>query len=196
MKKIFITAIFLVLGISAFSQSGITALQYSMGFGTGDMHDFIGKASFRGFTIDYRKLVQQNIGVGVDIGWNVFYEEKPWDVYEGKNNVTYSGKQWRYSNHFPMLVAADYYKDVNAQVSAYGGLGVGTMYSLQNTDMGAYTFEKDAWHFVLRPEIGILIQPSPGVGFTVASKYYYGFKAGDLPAQGFVTINVGFVFVQ
>ena len=26
-------------------------------------------------------------------------------------------------------------------------------------------------------------------------KYYYGFKAGDLPAQGYFTINVGFVFV-
>jgi hypothetical protein len=30
----------------------------------------------------------------------------------------------------------------------------------------------------------------------IASKYYYGFKAGDLPAQGFVTINVGFVFTN
>jgi outer membrane protein len=196
MKKIFITLIILVSGIWIFAQNGITTVQYSMGFGTGDMHDFIGKASFRGFTLDYRKLVQPNVGVGVDLGWNVFYEEKAWDVYEGQNNVTYSGKQWRYSNHFPMLVAADYYKDVNAELSAYGGLGVGTMYSLQNTDMGAYTFEKDAWHFVVRPEIGILFQPSPGVGFTIASKYYYGFKAGDLPAQGFVTINVGFVFIQ
>jgi outer membrane protein len=196
MKRIFITAIFLVLVVTMFSQSGITTLQYSIGFGTGDMHDYIGNVSFRGFTFDYRKLVQPNIGVGVDIGWNVFYEEKPWDVYEGQNNITYSGKQWRYSNHFPMLVGVDYYVNPGAEMSVYGGLGLGTMYSLQNTDMGAYTFEKDAWHFVLRPEIGVLIQPAPGVGFTILSKYYYGFKAGDLPAQGFVTINIGFVFVQ
>jgi hypothetical protein len=196
MKRIFIIVIISVLSIPMFGQTGITSLQYSMGFGTGDMHDFISKASFRGFTIDYRKLVRSNVGVGVDIGWNVFYEEKAWDVYEGQNNITYSGKQWRYSNHFPMLFAADYYTNPGAEFSAYGGLGVGTMYSLQNTDMGSYTFEKDAWHFALRPEIGILIQPSPGLGFTIASKYYYGFKAGDLPAQGFFTINVGFVFVQ
>jgi hypothetical protein len=196
MKKIFTATIFLVLGITAIAQTNITSLQYSMGFGTGDMHDYITKASFRGFTIDYRKLVQSNVGVGVDIGWNVFYEEKPWAVYEGQNNVTYSGKQWRYSNHFPMLLGADYYLNPDAQVSAYGGLGLGTMYSLQNTDMGSYTFEKDAWHFAVRPEIGIMIKPSPGVGFTIVSKYYYGFKAGDLPAQGFFTINVGFVFEQ
>jgi outer membrane protein len=170
MKKILIIAIVLVLAIPAFSQSSITALQYSMGFGTGEMNDYIGKASFRGFTVDYRKLVQSNVGVGVDIGWNVFYEEKAWDIYEGQNNVTYSGKQWRYSNHFPMLVAADYYTDVNKELSAYGGLGIGTMYTLQNTDMGAYTFEKDAWHFALRPEVGILYQPSPGTAFFLVSE--------------------------
>jgi len=193
MKKIFIIAIFSVLGISVFAQSSITALSYSIGFGTGDMHDYISKTSFRGFTIDYRKLVQSNVGVGVDIGWNVFYEEKPYDTYEYKD-ITYSAKQWRYSNHWPILVAADYYMNPGEQISAFAGLGLGTMYTLQNTDMGSYTFEKDAWHFALRPEIGVLIQPSQGVGIMVASKYYYGFKAGDLPAQGFVTINVGFVF--
>jgi outer membrane protein len=195
MKKIFIITIFSVIAISAFSQGNLTALQYSMGFGTGDMHDFISAVSFRGFTIDYRHLVQPNVGVGFDLSWNVFYDELPDDVYES-GNVTISGKQWRYSNHFPMLVAADYYYQPGSTVSGFAGLGLGTMYSLQNTDMGTYTLERDAWHFVLRPEIGVLLKAAPGVGFTVNTKYYYGFKAGDLPAQGFVTINVGFVFAQ
>jgi len=61
--------------------------------------------------------------------------------------------------------------------------------------MSAYTFEKDAWHFVLRPEIGVLIKAAPGVGIMLASKYYYGFKAGDLPSQAYLTINIGFVFI-
>ncbi len=194
MKKIFFLTILSVITISAFSQTNLTALQYSMGFGAGEMHDFINPASFRGFTVDYRSLVRPNVGVGVDIGWNVFYDEMPDDVYEYKN-LTYSGKQWRYSNHFPMLAAADYYMKPDAQVSGFAGLGLGTMYTLQNTDMSTYTFEKDAWHFVIRPEIGVIIKAAPGVGLMLASKYYYGFKAGDLPAQGYFTINVGFVFV-
>ena len=195
MKKIFIIIIFSVIAISAFSQTSLTALQYSMGFGAGEMHDYISKASFRGFTIDYRHLVQSNVGVGFDLSWNVFYDELPDDVYE-KGNLTLSGKQWRYSNHFPVLVAADYYYEPSSTVFGFAGLGIGTMYSLQNTDMGTYTFERDAWHFVLRPEIGVLLEAAPGVGFTLNTKYYYGFKAGDLPAQGFFTLNVGFVFVQ
>lgn len=195
MKKIFFIAIILVFASSAFSQTSMTALQYSMGFGTGDMHDFIAPASFRGFTVDYRKFVSSNVGVGVDIGWNVFYDELPAAEYTSKK-ITYYGKQWRYSNHFPMLVAADYYVNPSEMIVPFVGLGVGTMYSLQNTDMSQYTFEKDAWHFALRPEIGILFNAASGVGFKVSSKYYYGFKAGDLPAQGYATINVGFVFVQ
>jgi hypothetical protein len=195
MKKIFILTIFLALGLASFSQNNFTASQYSMGFGAGDMHDFIGKASFRGFTIDYRYMSQPAVGVGFDIGWNVFYEELPDDIYD-YGDITVSGKQWRYSNHFPILAAVDYFFRPDAQLSGYTGLGIGTMYSLRNLDMGTYTFEWDAWHFALRPEIGLLFNLAPGVNFNVAGKYYYGFKAGDLPAQGYFTLNVGFAVVK
>jgi len=194
MKKIFIIAVFAFLFVTAYSQRSITSFQYSIGFGTGNMHDYISPASFRGFTVDYRNMINANVGLGVDIGWNVFYDEMPDATYEYQN-ITYSGKQWRYGNYFPMLVAADYYFKPDAQISGYGGLGIGTMYTLQNTDMATYTFEKDAWHFALRPEFGVLIKAAPGVGLTLAWKYYYGFKAGDLPAQGYMTLNFGFVFV-
>jgi hypothetical protein len=194
MKKIFILIIISALGMSSFSQDNLTALQYSMGFGTGNMHDFISKASFRGFTFDYRNLVQPNLGVGVEFGWNVFYDEIPEGTYEYQN-LTISGKQWRYSNHFPMLGSFDYYIHPDDIVTGFVGLGLGTMYSLQNTDMGTYTYEKDAWHFAFRPELGVILKAGPGIGFTVNTKYYYGVKAGDLPSQGYFTINVGFVFV-
>ena len=195
MKKIFIVAVLSLLTVTAFSQSNFTSLQYSVGFGTGNMHDYISAVSWRGFTFDYRSYVQSNIGVGFELGWNVFYEEKPDAVYDYEN-ITYAGKQWRYSNHWPALLAADYFMEMDGGVTPYVGLGLGTMYTLQNTDMGTYSFEKDAWHFAIRPELGILIQPAPGLGINLVSKYYYGLKAGDLPAQGYVTINVGFVFVN
>jgi hypothetical protein len=195
MKKILILFAFIVLSISAFSQSTLFSFQYSMGFGAGNMHDFIKPASFRGFTIDYRNLVTENIGLGFDMGWNVFYDEMPDANYEYQN-VTYTGKQWRYSNEFPILGAMDYYFTKSGDIFPYAGLGVGTMYSLQNTDMGTYTFENDAWHFALRPEIGVILDMGGGSGFNIVTKYYHGFKAGDLPSQGYFTINVGFVFVN
>ena len=193
MKKIFII-LFSVIALSSSGQS-ITAIQYSMGFGSGDLGDFVGQPSFRGFTIDYRKLVQPNIGVGFDLGWNVFYEEKSYDTYTA-GTVSYSGKQYRYNNQFPMLFAADYYLKPGEQINPFVGLGIGTMYSLRNTDMGMFTVEQDAWNFALRPEIGVLFEANPNMSLAVTGKYYYGFEAGDLPAQSYFALNVGFVFTK
>jgi len=193
MKKILIILLSAV-ALSSSAQS-LTALQYSMGFGTGDLGDFVSQASFRGFTIDFRKLVQPNIGVGFDIGWNVFYEERAYDTYT-QGTVSYSGKQYRYNNQFPMLLAADYYFKPGEQINPFAGIGLGTMYSLRNTDMGQYTLEEDAWNFALRPEIGVMFQANPNMALAVTGKYYYGFEAGDLPAQSYFALNVGFVFTK
>ena len=193
MKRI-LTILLMVAGIPAFSQS-FTSFQYSMGFGTGDLGDFIGTPSFRGFTIDYRGLVQPNVGVGVDVGWNVFYSEKANDDYTIEN-LSYSGKQYRYNNQLPILFAADYYMKPDERVNPFVGIGIGTMFSRRNTDMGQYTLQQDAWHFALRPEVGILYEAQPGLSFTVTGKYYHGFEAGDLPAQSFFALNFGFVFTK
>lgn len=192
--KILSFILFIVAGVPAFSQN-ITSLQYSMGFGTGDLGDYIGKPSFRGFTIDYRRLVQPNVGIGVDAGWNVFYAEKEYDVYTVEN-LSVGGRQYRYNNQIPLLFAVDYYLSPDDAINPFVGLGLGTMYSRRNTDMGQYTLEEDAWHFAIRPEVGLLYELSPGFSFSVAAKYYMGFAAGDLAAQNYFALNFGFVFKQ
>jgi outer membrane protein len=192
MKKIIVFAL-LIYSLAAAAQNSVTTIQYSMGFGTGDLGSYINKASFRGFIIDYRKMVQPNIGVGVDMGWNVFYEEKPYDTYtSGSNDI--SGKQFRYNNQFPMLVAADYYLSPGEKINPFAGIGIGTMYSLRNTDMGTWTLEQNAWHFALCPEAGVLLNIKPGLDFSLSAKYYHGFKSGDLSAQSYFALNLGFVF--
>jgi outer membrane protein len=191
MKKILLLLL-ITVSVPALSQN-LTSLQYSMGFGTGDLGDFIDKPSFRGVTLDYRKLVQPNIGVGIDIGWNVFYSEQAYDVYTIEN-LSYSGKQYRYNNQIPVLFAADYYLSPDEPINPFVGFGVGTMYSRRNTDMGQYTLKQDAWHFAIRPEIGILYEVSSDVSFSVTGKYYMGFEAGDLDAQNYFALNFGFVF--
>jgi hypothetical protein len=194
MKKIFYI-LFFVAAVPAFSQSSITSLQYPIGFGSGDLGSFISVPSFRGFTIDYRRMLQPNIGLGIDVGWNVFYSEKSFDTYDN-GNLTFSGKQWRYSNHIPILLAVDYYLKPGEQLNAFAGLGIGTMYSLRNTDMGQFTLEEEAWHFALRPEVGLIIKATEDVSFSVTGKYYYGLESGDLASQGYFTMNFGIVFTK
>lgn len=192
--KILFLILFAIASFPAFSQN-LTALQYSIGFGTGDLADFIDRPSFRGFTIDYRRMVQPNIGVGVDVGWNVFYSEEDKGVYTVEN-LSVSGKQFRYNNQIPLLFAVNYYLQPGEQINPFAGIGIGTMYSRRNTDMGQYTIEEEAWHFALKPEIGILFEMNEAMSFSVTGKYYMGFEAGDLDAQNYFALNFGFVFRQ
>jgi outer membrane protein W len=190
MKKIFLITAFYVCTVGALYAQSNTSLTYSIGFTTGDLNEFIGNTSFRGIGLDYRKMVQPNIGVGLSFGWNVFYEELNRATYT-IDNVSLTGKQYRYSNHFPMLVTGSYFLKPGEEMNPFVGLGIGTIYTKRNTDMNLYTLEQEAWNFALQPEIGIQRTFDGGAGFTISGKYFYGFKSGnelDEP-QSYFAIN-------
>jgi hypothetical protein len=172
---------------------GYTSFQYAMGIPAGDLNSFISKPSFRGFLFEYRRNITDNISAGLDLGWNVFYERKSNDTYTVKD-ASISGVQYRYSNEFPMLVSIDYSFSQGNKVQPYASFGIGTIYSLRDTDMGIYRYEQDAWHFGLKPEIGAIFEMSDVVGFKLAAKYYHGFAAGDLESQGYFSVSAGLAF--
>jgi opacity protein-like surface antigen len=192
MKKVLYILLFAVLASSANAQETYVSWQYSMGFGSGDLHSYINPASFRGVTFNYSKFVKPGVALGFELGWNVFYEKKPFDTYT-TGNFSYSGKQWRHSNNVPMLFTAGYFLNTDDKITPFAGLGIGTMYTERRTDFGTYAFTNDAWQFAMKPELGIIFQ-TDGASLLLSSKYYYGFKGGDLPAQSYFTLNVGLLF--
>src|SRR5690348_6321176 len=134
MKKIIfiISFCFITVG-AAFAQSN-TTISYSVGFPVGDLSDYITNVSWRGVSLDFRKMVNPNIGVGFSTGWNVFYESMGRNTYT-VDNQSLTGKQYRYSNHFPIYINPTYYLRPDDTVNPYFTLGIGTIYSLRNTDM-------------------------------------------------------------
>jgi hypothetical protein len=194
MKKALYILLFLGVTSSAIGQSGFMSWQYSMGFGAGNQHDYIGQTSFRGVTYNYSKIVRDNVAVGLEIGWNAFYEAKSNATYT-RGNFDLSGKQYRYSNHVPILATVGYYFNPENELIPFLNFGIGTMYSERRTSMGQWEIYQDAWPFTVKPEVGFILNTG-GMAFSVSSKYYYGFKTGDLPAHGYFTINIGFVFIN
>lgn len=194
MKKILILALMGFAPTSLFSQSNFS-MSYSMGFPSGDLKDFISKASFRGIAFDYRYNIAPDKALGFNVGINTFYDELPTDTYTIEN-ISLTGRQYRYSNNIPMLATATYYLTPHDFVKPYATLGIGTMYSRRNTDMNLYTFEQDAWNFTLQPEVGVKFETTDHVEIVLSGKYLHGFAAGSelKEAQSYFCLNVGLSF--
>lgn len=197
MKKILLITFISLCSIGSLYAQSNTSVYYSVGFATGDLGDYISQPSFRGIGLDYNKMIQPNIGVGFSIGWNVFYEDKPYDTYT-VDNVSLSGKQYRYSNHWPMLLSGSYYLKPGEAINPFVGLGVGTIYTLRNTNMNLYTVELDAWNFALQPQVGVQFSVDDATAITLIAKYNNAFHAGgELDTdQSYFTINLGFAFIR
>ena len=179
----------------SYAQENHLTVSYSISFPMGDMGDFISPVSFRGVTLDYQNMVSSNIGLGFTAGWNVFYEEKALDTYTVENQ-SLTGKQYRYSNQVPVLFKAAFYISPDDVISPFVGLGVGTMYSRRNTDMGIYTWRQEAWHFALGPEVGFHYAVGYDNALAVSLQYYLGFQAGNEldEDQSYLALKLGFRF--
>jgi outer membrane protein len=195
MKKFIALVIFcsLVSVTSVFSQAeNHFAINYDISFGTGDLGDFISAPSFRGASMEYRYAVSNNILVGMDLAWNVFYEQRDYDSYTS-GTKTLSGVQYRYQNEVPLLVTADYVFMTDKEFQPFIGLGIGTIYTERVTEMGIWYIEENPWQFAMKPEAGFLYNMSMGTALKFAVKYNAGF-GGDLGTQGFITISTGLAF--
>jgi outer membrane protein len=196
MKKIFLFIVFaIVLFMHKVNAQSYTTTSYSIGIPTGDLGDFISNVSWRGFAIDYRKLIQPNLGIGISSGLNTFYEERPSAAYT-IDNRTLSGKQWRYSNNVPIMLSGDYYLKPGDNINPFVGLGVGTIYTVRRTDMGVFSLDQNAWSFAFQPQVGMIYMFNSFAGISLSAKYSYGLAAGDLNnAQSFMSFNIGYVFM-
>jgi opacity protein-like surface antigen len=196
MKKIIFLTIFcsLLIATKGYSQQeSYISVKYAVSFGSGDMADFISAASWRGAVVEYRAAVKSNLLIGVDLGWNVFYEKKEKDTYT-LGTISLSGVQFRYQNEVPILLSADYLISSGKPLKPYVGLGIGTLYSKRETDMNLYRLEEKTWHFALKGELGLLYELSYSTSLKFAAKYYHGFKTDKLDSQGYFSLSLGVAF--
>jgi outer membrane protein len=93
----------------------------------------------------------------------------------------------------PLLVAIDYVFRPEKSFQPYLGVGIGTMYSERNTQMGIWLVEENPWQFALKPELGLMYKFAYSNAIKLGVKYYNGF-GGDLGTQSYITVSVGVAF--
>lgn len=169
-------------------------LAYPIAFPLSDMNDYISNTSFRGVSMEFNNFIKPNLNVGVETGWNIFYERVDNKVYT-EETASISGVQYRYTNTFPIIAGAKYYKiNNNSNIRPFIGVGAGTLYVDRDTDFGLYRINNDAWQFCIRPELGVGFRMAAGGAFVLSAKYFAGFEAEDLDGQSYISVNLGFIF--
>jgi hypothetical protein len=185
----------LIAGTDLFAQSSFI-VSYPISFPRSDLRNYTSKTSFRGINFEFLHEVKPNIGVGIETGWNVFYEHADKMDYKS-GTATISGVQFRYTNAVPIVVQTKYILNPgNKKMNPYFGLGVGTLYVNRSTDFGLYRISTNTWQFCVHPEAGLLFQLQSGVKALVGAKYYAATSSSDLDAQSFLSLNIGFVFAS
>jgi hypothetical protein len=193
--KLSLICLALLLPFMGKAQDGYTyhGLSYSMAVPLSGLNNYIDAGSFRGFNYEGYHEMSAKFAIGWLFGWNVFNSELRNETFV-KDNITLTGNQFRYENEFPMLVRGMYLIGAPGGIRPYAGAGLGVTYNKRRTDIGLYEVEKDAWHFTMAPELGVLIPVRESI-ITASVRYYYGVKAGDLDSQSYVSFNLGFMLV-
>jgi len=171
----------------------IYMLEYSIAVPVGDLRDFINDPSFRGFNFGYRNMVDNNVALGVDIGWQTFFEKKNLATYyDGTAALT--GTQYRYTNCFTASMQADYVWGDGKDLRPFIGAGLGTFYCRRTLDMGLYRLEKRPWQFLIQPEAGISLYLANGNALILSTNFYWGMKTKELESQSFVGFGLTYAF--
>jgi hypothetical protein len=194
-KKLIFVCLLTFAGLTGFAQGGgIWNFQWVMGLPMANTSDFVSQFSVRGFGLEGRGYVTDNLTVGGRGAWSTFYENFGW-VTETSGNFTVNGYKRRYINTIPLTINTHYYFG-HGQVLPYVGVGVGAYYVETRDFMGIYYIREKAWHFGVAPEVGVEIPfGNSNTGLNFAVKYNYAAKTKDTREISWLEIDLGIAYV-
>jgi opacity protein-like surface antigen len=170
-----------------------SSVNYSISVPLGPTADYISETSFRGFSFEFGRFLNDDLSIGFLFQWNVFYEGFPEKTYEFEN-LRLTGKRYNYVNAFPLMAAGRYYFMPGSAFRPYGGLGMGAYIINKTTDMGLFRDTNKNWHFGLAPEAGFLLEMGREAFFNLGARYNYAFKSGG-DSHSWLGFQAGVTFI-
>ena len=171
-----------------------TTFNYSIGLPTGDLKEYTDNTSFRGISFEAKKFQTEQISIGFSLGWQIFKNRLEGTFSQTGQDVT--GTQVRYVNAFPIMATGHYQFGEPGGVRPYAGVGLGTVHTLQRTDVGLFTVSNNNWHFGFYPEVGVFIPVSFDMGVNVAAKYNYAVAASNSIDYSYLSLSVGLTWLR
>ena len=185
----------LLISLNGFGQFWHTNVSYDMSIPLGTSADFISKASFRGATFSFGRMITDNLSVDGRCSWSTFYEARDFQTYNSDDGLTsITGKAFRYINAYPITTGLTYFVNTSGNFKPYFSGGLGAYSINERTDMGIYYTETKEWHFGLFPQIGLLYEISYSVSLNVFARYDYAFKTSNATDHSFLVFGIGLQF--
>ena len=196
MKKILIIIFLLISSFSfSFAQGGYFTIQHATAIPFGNANDFIEDISLRGYALGYHYFLTPEVSIGIDGGFNSFYQRRGFDTYTD-GTVSISGIQYRYLNNIPIHLTGRYMFLPDQRLRPFVGLGLGTVYATRRVDMGLFSNRNSGWMLSIKPEVGVKYLINNRFALTLSARYFQTFDANDLDSQPFGTLNFGVVILN
>lgn len=163
--------------------------EYTVSLPQGATKEFADNTSWRGATLEARKVLNQNVTVGLLFGWYVFDETRLETASRPGIDVT--GLPFNYVNSFPIQATAHYYLGQRRGTRVHLGGGAGVTINELRTDVGLFRLQDTKAQFSVFPEVGVSIPLNWSLRGVLSVRYNYSLKSGDVPAQEYVGISLG-----
>lgn len=192
MKNILIITSFIFLSSAGIAQKAGTNQWYAdwnCGFPVGN--NFVTSFSALGFNLGYSRFIKDDFAVGIDFGWNNYYQYAPRKTYQFQDGAA-TTDLYKYIYTLPITLTATKTFRAGETVSPFVRLGLGTQYSEQNIYYNVYETTNTNWGFAAAPEIGAMVnfQKDGPWSLYLAIKYKYSTNAAkNLGVNSVQTIN-------
>jgi hypothetical protein len=144
---------------------------------------FADAVSLAGANMEFRKMVNNNMSLGLSLSWNSYYEYKPYQPYHVNGSTDVTTDLYKYNYTLPMALNWHYYFNSNGGIfQPYAGLGLGAVYATPRLYFNIYEISPEDWGFLVRSELGTMIKfdRSADVGVHLAVRYSYSTNSEDV----------------
>ncbi len=199
MKKSITFTILFILGLfTVRAQQGEARMTLSIAGASpmGDFQNLVSKTSFRGGDVMILYGLSDKLGIGLNVGFQDFYEKFPRAVYKLSDGSDISAVLTNSVQTIPFLATARYNLKSTGFLQPYVSAGAGGAVVMNSQYLGEYPNEDDKVRFAVRPGAGIFIPfRNREVGIDLGVNYtYIPYKQNDISNLGYLgfTIGIGF----
>jgi len=154
-------------------------LQFHIGYNVnvpaGSFRDLIDKPAYKGFTAGLAYPVNQQLSVGLDVGYNDYYQKFPRQVYNDGKGSDISAVVSNSVQQFPLLLTANYTLVKKGIIRPYIGAGAGVNFISFDQYLGEFDDPHSSVNWAVRGEAGFLIPLSrtSSTAIRIGANYNY-----------------------